>query len=185
MVHYDKSIIYKICCKDVNVKGEYVGSTTNFQRRKGEHKYSCIKENNKKYNLNVYAYIREHGGWDAFDMVEVERYPATDKANLHTRERYWIETLKAELNGKIPTRSLKEYYNDNIGAILKNKKEYYETNKESINEQKKKRYKDNKESIIEQVTCECGSVVTKGCLTRHKKSQKHIRLSPPCSPLQI
>ena len=156
MVHYDKSIIYKLCCKDVNVKGEYVGSTTNTQRRKVQHKHCCNNADGKKYNLNVYTYIREHGGWDAFDLVEVERYTAIDRADLHKRERHWIETLKTELNGNVPTRTSQEWH-----------KEYYES---------------NKEAGVEKVKCECGSVVTKRCLSRHKLSDKHIRLSPPCSP---
>jgi len=41
MVNYEKSTIYKIVCKDVNIKDCYVGSTTNFNRRKQEHKYNC------------------------------------------------------------------------------------------------------------------------------------------------
>ena len=115
-------------------------------------------------------YIRENGGWDNWDMVEVERYEATDKGNLHSRERYWIETLKSNLNGVIPTRTLKEYY---------------EANKEASNKQCKEHYEANKEAINERVTCECGSVVVKQYLTRHKLTDKHIRLSPPCSPTPL
>ena len=144
-----------------------VGSTTNFQRRKTEHKN---RSNNNKNNLKVYVYIRENGGWDNWDMVEVERYEATDKGNLHSRERYWIETLKSNLNGVIPTRTLKEYY---------------EANKEASNKQCKEHYEANKEAINERVTCECGSVVVKQYLTRHKLTDKHIRLSPPCSPTPL
>ena len=209
MVHYDKSIIYKICCKDVNVKEEYVGSTTNFQRRKAQHKYRCNRINDKCYNFYIYTHIRKNGGWDAFDMVEVERYKATDKANLHSRERYWIETLKAELNGNIPTRTPKEYYEDNIEYVternkiwyeenredmLKYKKEWYESNKEQCAEKMKDWYEANKESVnkrqTKKVTCECGTVLSCNNLTAHKRSQQHIlfiQSLPPCSPpfLQI
>jgi len=48
MVNYEKSTIYKIVCKDVNIKDCYVGSTTNFNRRKQEHKYNCNNVNSKK-----------------------------------------------------------------------------------------------------------------------------------------
>ena len=198
MVNYNKSIIYKLCCRDVAVKDEYVGSTTNFQRRKAQHKVDC--SNNNKNNLKVYVYIRENGGWDNWDMVEVERYEATDKGNLHSRERYWIETFKSRLNGQIPTQTKKEHYEANKEVILEQKKEYYEANKEVILERRKKRYEANKEALIEhqkeyyeankekineKVTCECGSVVVKQCLARHKLTDKHIRLSPPCSPTPL
>ena len=195
MVNYNKSIIYKLCCKDVNVKDEYVGSTTNFQRRKAEHKRSSCN-NNKKYNLKVYVYIRENGGWDNWDMVEVERYEATDKGNLHSRERYWIETLKSGLNGQIPTRTKKEHREANKEVILEYNQKYYEANKEAVQEYKKGWYEVNKEACNgrqkeyyeankEKVTCECGTVVLKQSLDRHKLSDKHIRLSPPCSPTPL
>ena len=38
MVNYNKSTIYKLCCKDTEITDEYVGSTTNFSRRKAHHK---------------------------------------------------------------------------------------------------------------------------------------------------
>ena len=33
-IDYSKTIIYKIVCKDINIKDCYVGSTTNFTNRK-------------------------------------------------------------------------------------------------------------------------------------------------------
>ena len=38
VVNYNQSIIYKICCNDTDVEDIYVGSTTNYYRRKQEHK---------------------------------------------------------------------------------------------------------------------------------------------------
>jgi hypothetical protein len=59
MVNYSKGLIYKLCCNDPTVKDVYVGSTTNFSRRKAQHKFSCINENKKGYNFPVYKFIRE------------------------------------------------------------------------------------------------------------------------------
>jgi hypothetical protein len=193
MVKYEKSSIYKICCKNVNIKGEYVGSTTNLQRRKTQHKTVCNNENNKDYYMTVYSYIRDNGGWENFDLIEVEKFNATDKNHLHTRERYWIELLKSELNCQIPLRTIKEWhidnreyvseqqkkYNyDNREHIAENKKKYSEENKEKISKQRKKYREENKEKLKEQykekVTCECGSECTKSGLSRHKKTLKHI-----------
>jgi len=174
MVRYDKSVIYKICCKDVNVTGEYIGSTTNLQRRKAQHKGCCINVNDKKHNLNVYSYIRGNGGWDAFDMVEIERYVATDKAHLHARERHWIETLKSELNGRIPTRTSKEYYEDNKEYVTEKNKKWYEANRDSVNKRQTKK-----------VTCECGLVLSCNNLPVHKRTKKHISFIQTSSPIQI
>ena len=149
MVKYDKSSIYKICCKDVNITGEYVGSTTNIQRRKTEHKHHCINDKSEKYNHPVYSYIRENGGWENFDFIEVEKFNATDKNHLHTRERYWIELLKSELNCQIPMRTNKEWKEDNKEHIVEYKKKYAKDNREHIVEYKKKYAEDNREHIVE------------------------------------
>lgn len=193
MVKYDKSSIYKICCKDVNVKGEYVGSTTNMHRRKTQHKHSCYKENNRNYYMPVYSYIRENGGWDNFDFIEVEKFNATDKNHLHTRERYWIEFLKSELNCSIPLRTKKEwhidnrdymkeyrkkYAEDNKEHLIENRKKYYTENSDKIKERSSKNYDINKdeknEKLKEKVTCQCGSECRKSGLPRHLKTLKHI-----------
>lgn len=193
MVKYDKSSIYKICCKDVNVKGEYVGSTTNMQRRKTQHKHNCYNDKKKDYNQRVYSYIRDNGGWENWDFIEVEKFIATDKNHLHTRERYWIELLKSELNCSIPMRTNKEwhidnreymkeykkkYAEDNREHIVEYNKEYYTENSDKIKERSSKNYDINKdkinEKLKEKVTCECGSECRKTGLPRHLKSKKHI-----------
>lgn len=193
MVKYEQSTIYKICCKDPEIKDEYIGSTTNFSRRKAEHKKTCIYEAGGSYNMNVYKCIRDNGGFDNWDMVEVEKYNATDKNDLHKRERYYIETLKPTLNKAIPTRTIKEYYTENKETIIENikknyienkeqintyKKEWYENNKEKIAKQKKEYHEKNKEKIAEKqaekIVCECGIEITKYKKSRHEKSKRHV-----------
>ncbi len=44
MVNYSKGLVYKLCCNDTNIKDIYVGSTTNFIRRKSDHKSACDNE---------------------------------------------------------------------------------------------------------------------------------------------
>ena len=63
MVNYSKGIVYKLCCKDVNITDIYIGSTTNFTRRKWGHKTACNNEKDKSYNFKVYQFIRNHGGF--------------------------------------------------------------------------------------------------------------------------
>ena len=37
-IDYSKTIIYRIICKDVNIKDIYIGYTTNFSQKKYAHK---------------------------------------------------------------------------------------------------------------------------------------------------
>ena len=149
MVNYNKSSIYKLCCKDVNIKEEYVGSTTRFERRKAEHKSTCCNENNRSYNFYVYQFIRENGGMDNWDMIQIEEVNVNSKRELDTRERYWIEFLKAKLNCQIPTQTNKEYKEKNKEVILEKAKEYYEKNREVILDKDKIYRENNKEVILD------------------------------------
>ena len=160
-IDYSKTIIYKIVCNDLNITDIYVGSTTDFIRRKWQHKSSCNNEKSKKYNRKVYQTIRQNGGWENFTMVEIEKYPCIDSNEAHIRERYYLELLNANLNIKIPSRTTKEYkqkYGEvNKDKIAERKKKYREANKEKIkqyyvdNKEKRKQYREaNKEKIAEQ-----------------------------------
>jgi hypothetical protein len=201
MPNYSKSIIYKLCCKDPIITDIYIGSTTHFIERKCAHKNGCNKEKLKSY---VYEFIREHGNWQNWDMVQIESYNAENKRELESRERYWIETLKSSLNKNIPTQSpaeykeknkekITEYRHKNKEKIAENNSEYYQNNKEKIADQQAKYYQNNKEKITdrnaeyyknnkekvaekvaEKVICECGSEIRKDSLAKHKKSKKHI-----------
>ena len=151
MVNYNQSIIYKLCCRDVDITEIYVGSTTNFYRRKSQHKRTSNDTNNKSYNMYVYQFIRENGDWSNFDMVIVEEFSATDKNDLHKRERHWIETLKATLNKVIPTRTDADYYQANKETILEKNKNYRQLNSDKIKEQNKQYYQNNRETVLENV----------------------------------
>jgi hypothetical protein len=98
---YSNTIIYKIVCRDLEIKNCYVGHTTNFTKRKGRHKSSCKTE--KQY---LHQFINEYGGWDNWDMIMVEQYPCNNLYEASARERYWIETLDADLNKNQPPTGL-------------------------------------------------------------------------------
>jgi hypothetical protein len=161
---YKNGVIYKICCKDENIKDVYVGSSCSHTSRKSSHKSNCNNKNSREYNYPVYRYIRDNGGWENWQFVLLEAYPCENKNQLVIRERYWFELLGARLNNNYPQRSYTEYYEGNKEEILekakenyeKNKeefseknKEYYEENKEEIKERRKKHYEENKEEILE------------------------------------
>jgi len=58
------SVIYKISCKDLNIKECYFGSTKNFNKRKIIHKSHCYKENIKEYVM-----VPKSDGSGGYDKV--------------------------------------------------------------------------------------------------------------------
>lgn len=148
-IDYSKTIIYKICCNDLNIKEIYVGHTTDLIRRRKHHKENCIYEKSKQYNQYKYQFIRENGGFDNWSLVPVEEFSCENVNQARIRERYWIETLQASLNRNIPSRSQKERYEINKEVICEKAKQRYESNKEEINERNKKYRENNKEKIAE------------------------------------
>ena len=152
MVNYNNSVIYKIICKDTAIKNIYVGSTTNFNKREATHKCSCSKEGKKAYNYNVYKFIREHGGWSNWKMIEICKYPCDNKRELNIVEREFMESLNATLNKVVPTRTKIEYI-----------KQYRIDNKDIIAKQKSQKF-----------NCECGGKYTASHKAKHFKSKKHI-----------
>ena len=71
---YSKCIIYKIQHIN-NDELLYVGHTTNFNKRKYNHKSSVNNEKGNLYNLKLYQMIRENGGWDNFNMIVIKEFP--------------------------------------------------------------------------------------------------------------
>ncbi len=94
---YTKCCIYKIEHND-DESLVYVGHTTNFDKRKTQHKSNCKNDNGKHYNFKVYQMIRENGGWEKFLMLEVEKYPCADKREAERRENEVMKELKSSMN---------------------------------------------------------------------------------------
>lgn len=143
-IDYSKTIIYKIVPKDLNLNFIYVGSTTDFRKRKTSHKGECNNNN----LLKIYKTIRENGGWDAFEMLEIEKYVCNDGNEARTRERYWMELLNANLNTFKPITTIeekKEY--DKTDKRKEYKKTYAKTDKRK--EYLKEYYKQNADKILQ------------------------------------
>lgn len=173
-IDYSKACIYKIVCKDVSIKDCYVGSTTNLTKRKAQHRENCIYSKYKKHNYPVYQFIRENGGWLNWDVVLIETYPeCSGYADLGKRERYWIETLEATLNKTIPTRTDKEWYEENKEAICEKIRQYRKNYPELLKEQDRRKYLKNIDTFKIKTQCECGSIIASYSKRLHLKSQKH------------
>jgi hypothetical protein len=135
-----------------------VGSTTDYIKRRSQHKRDSHKE--EKANMKLYKIINDHGGWDNWTIDIIESITCETTLDSRIRERYWVEKLDASLNSKRPmctTEEEKEYKaewgkkfrNYNQEAIKEYRKQYNFDNKAEINEKSKQYYKDNKAEIKE------------------------------------
>ena len=177
---YSKGFIYKLCCKDVNVKEIYVGSSINMKARKTNHKTDCNNINSRIYNSTVYKYIRENGGFDNWSMIHIKDYPCNSKRELEAEEDKIMRELNATLNTNKPIYDIqkrkeyiKKYKEENKEKIKiqkkKDDKKYYEKNKEEINKKKRE-----KSSI--KIICECGLTIRKDSMNKHLKRKLHLKL---------
>ena len=134
MVNYSNGKIYKITGGGMT----YYGSTTQpLNKRLAVHR-----------NLNCSSKIIIETG--KYDICLVEEFKCENKEQLHARERFYIENNEC-INKRIPSRTKKEYYEDNKEQIKEIKKKYYEDKKEQIKDQRKEYYEDNKKIRKEQM----------------------------------
>ena len=147
--NYSKGFIYKFVCNDVSIPNIYVGSSTDFTKRKSSHKSCCNNEGNAKYHLYVYQFMRENGGWENWTLLKICDYPCQNKFELELEERRYMELLKSDLNKVKPGRT---------------KKEYRDEHKEKIQTQKNA------------VECcpKCGCNYTHSNKSWHLRTKKHI-----------
>ena len=81
----------------------YVGSTTNLQQRKYEHKSNCFNEKSKtKYDLKLYKFIRENNIlWNDLEfqiLMEAESYIPLIIENLFIQQHNTIENGLNSMN---------------------------------------------------------------------------------------
>jgi hypothetical protein len=122
-IDYSNTIIYKIYCNDKTINDVYVGHTTNFTKRKHQHKLCCTNLNNK---LKIYKTIREHCGWDNWNMIEIAKYNCKDKTEARIKEQYHYDDLNSSLNSCSPYTDKNKFFCStcNINCTTKN---VYET----------------------------------------------------------
>ena len=165
-IDYSKALVYRIAYKDTTY---YIGSTTNFTRRKCQHKNNCKNENTENYNKPLYVFIRENGGWsDEWVMVLVQSYPnCKTSIELLKYEREHYDIYKPELNVYRPclkdgeekerqkeytkenADKIKEYKKENADRIKEYEKEYRKENADRIKEYEKEYRKENADKIKE------------------------------------
>ena len=101
-IDYANGIQYKIVCNDPAITECYNGSTCSLKDRKNNHKKSCNNPEHPDHNYKVYRFIREHGGWANWEMIQIEKFPCESKQELRLREREIFDILKPTLNTNSP-----------------------------------------------------------------------------------
>ena len=187
MPDYKNGKIY--CIRSYQTPDIYIGSTVQrLCKRIGSHREKYTKWLNDKHR---YTSSFELMKYDDCYIELIKDYPCENKEQLHKKEGEYIREMTC-VNRCIPGRTKKQYQQDNSEKIREYKKQYQqqnkkklaekqkkyqENNKQKITERGKKYYEKNKEKILEQnkekITCDCGNIVTKNSLSRHKKTIKH------------
>jgi hypothetical protein len=156
----DNYIMYKIYPKNKELSLCYIGHTTNFVERMKHHKFQAVNESGNKSHQKHYVSIRQNGGWDEWEMVEIEEFNGKTRLEARIREQELIEENHANLNTlnayiteekrKAIKKAITEKYRENNKELLKEQtKQYKEDHKEIIAEQMKKYRAENKEKIRE------------------------------------
>jgi hypothetical protein len=89
---------YKISCLDKNITDSYIGLTSNFTRRKREHKRACYDDIKLANNTKLYQFIRENGGWKNWEMVSIDKQIFETRTDAHIYETKLMEEKQATLN---------------------------------------------------------------------------------------
>ena len=176
-IDYSKSLIYKIEHND-NPNLLYVGSTTDFTRRKSHHRSDCNNSNSSCYNYKLYVMIRENGGWESFKCMVIKEFPCNSKIELLIEEDKQIKLLKSYMNTRGAFLNICDYRKEYNETHKNEIKQYYKLYNEKNKNKNKEKYEANKILILEKmnskVICACGSEISNCNKLRHEKTIKHI-----------
>lgn len=190
MNKYNKGKIYKITSS--NSQDIYVGSTA---QKYLSSRFSIHLYDYKKYLKNEFPYMT------VFDIIKlgnckielIELYNCNNKIELELREKFYIKTLPNVINKYIPTRTIKEWRqenkedqkikqqkwrDDNIDHVKEKAHEDYLKNKDKYKNNAKINRLKNKDSINirlnEKIICECGQEIKRKSKSSHIKTKIHI-----------
>jgi len=166
----------------------YIGSTINFEKRMNLHK----RENNDTSCSLLTKPIH-------FEIIDSREYKLVK--TLRLMEQFYLDNTininkqRAYSNLFIKRKQKKQYHIKNRKRIRETKRKYRKNNKEKLDKQNQEYRIKNREKILKQkkeyfiknrenisklkkekVKCECGCILRKSDLARHKRSPKHINL---------
>jgi hypothetical protein len=203
MLKYQQGKIYTIRCLTDNTL-IYVGSTTQpLYKRLADHKSYNKTETNRLIYKTINNdwdnwYIELHSLYPCSCKEELCRREGEIIREIGTlnmdiagrTKKEWREDNillvsvkdkeKYEKNKDKILEQKKEYYENNKDGVLKKNKNYRINNKDKILEHKKEYYENNKNKILKQhkekIICECGCIITKCDIAKHRRTQKHNTL---------
>ena len=150
---FSNAYIYHIVDSDKVV--HYVGSTSNFNSRKSKHKYCCNTENYRAYNLDIYKYIRDNGGWDAFEMVPISKIEnISNKTELRIAENDEMKKF-TNLKNKIGSflshedhlEKTRIWHINNPQKVKENKRNWEKNNPQKVKEKDLKYRESHREAL--------------------------------------
>ena len=182
MVNYANGKIYQVMAKDGGDTGDvYVGSTSKeyLSQRMDTHRTNYSKWKNGKYsNVTVFGILEKYGV-DNCCIVLLELVNASNIDELHARERHWIQSMPC-VNKVIPGRTNAEWYVDNREKVVTYQTQYRVNNREQILTHQDQYRADNRELLnlkqSENIQRECGCIVNRCHMLRHKTTKKHQHL---------
>jgi hypothetical protein len=180
-IDYSNTIIYKIFCKNPNINDVYVGHTTNFIQRKYSHKLAC---NSKTNNLKMYNIIRENGGWDNWDMIEIAKYNCKNHTEARIKENEHYEQLNCSLNSKPPYANNNRYYCKVCETKCYSESEYnnHFTSKKHKMSCILLENEDDEKKSGNYLCKKCNYYTTRHSqYLRHLKTNKHKEITPYCN----
>ena len=109
--------------------------------------------------------IRENGGWESFKMLEIKKFPCSDKREAEAEEDRIMREAKTSMNTVFPVKiNHKEY-----------QKEYNKNNYSSQKEILKERSRSYNESQKKVCQCQCGQSISLKVMrqSKHLQSKRH------------
>ena len=105
---HDNVILYQIYCIDDTIKDTYVGSCYELKTCISKHKNACLKWTNSQYKTRVHEFIRNHGGWENWQVKPLRQYKNINNYQLMKKLNKYITKYKPTLNDSKKTRAYRE-----------------------------------------------------------------------------
>lgn len=167
MPDYKQGKIYKL---EGGGKFYYGSTIQSLPQRRGDH---CSDATTRRQKTKVYAFFNSIG-WENVSISLVETYPCSTKQELLLKEDEYITKYIKDENCLNEKRSVI------TDADKKAQKaSWYRS------EKGQETAKANKEHNKVKIQCDCGMMVSNGCMAKHKKRSIHLDKSRPQSTRNV
>tara|TARA_R110000824_G_scaffold81230_5_gene204211 strand:- start:603 stop:1148 length:546 start_codon:yes stop_codon:yes gene_type:complete len=175
-----RGYLYRLQSKDEKIREIYISSTWDFTISEDYHRNACSIPEHPEYNKKVHIFIREHGGWSNWDLIELYAFTCAGITERLTKEQSYRGNCLPSLNdGRNIKHVQHNEIKDEIAVFdVSTKKRRYI--KQPTKKTNKEYYQENKERLLaiqnKKEECICGCIVSHGNMKQHQKSIKHKNL---------